>query len=115
MDVIHSNPGNPVAEVRIIGHLDTLEAPLLLEKVTPIAETATVLILDCSEMPYLTSTGLRALMRLGKAVLAHQGKMIICGLDGLAKTIYTSAGFSQMFPPLDSIEDAREAAKEAVQ
>lgn len=109
MEIVYVNPGEPVAEIKLIGHLDTLEAPALLEQVRPVVENVSGLILDCSEMSYLTSTGLRALMNIGKAMLAKQGKMVVCGLDGLAKTIYLSAGFAQIFPPAETVEDAREA------
>lgn len=111
MDIVYTNPGEPVAEVRIIGHVNTLESPVVLEKILPIAESVSALILDCSAMPYITSSGLRALMRIGKTMLAKQGRMSICNLDGLAKTIYLSTGFARVFPPADTIEEAREAVK----
>ncbi|MDD6088912.1 MAG: STAS domain-containing protein [Desulfovibrionaceae bacterium] len=103
-----NNADAAVPEFAIEGALDTLEAPRFIEILTQAVTSETKgLIVDCTEMPYLTSTGLRAFMIIGKAVMANGGKLIPCGLDGLALEIFCSSGFSQVFPPADTVSDAR--------
>ena len=109
MQTILTNPGEPVAEFRLDGALDTMEAQNFQETVLAAvnAPGARGVIIDATNMPYMTSTGLRAFMSIGKAARAGGGDMVICGLGGLALEIFTSAGFSRVFPPASDIEAAR--------
>ena len=57
--------------------------------------------------PPTKSTGLRAFMTIGKIMKTAGGHMVPCGLSGLALEIYTSSGFAQVFPPAETLDDAR--------
>jgi len=109
MEIILTNPENPIPEFTVRGALDTLEAPKFQQAVLDgvAAVQAKGLIIDCTAMPYLTSTGLRAIMTIGKAMMASSGRMVLCGLSGLALEIFTSSGFAQVFPPAGTIDEAR--------
>ncbi len=108
MDIVKQSQTEGITEFRIIGALDTLQAPVFIETIkAEITENTKALLLDCEEMPYLTSTGLRAIMILGQATKAINAPMIICGLSGLAHEIFTTSGFATIFPPAENIEEAR--------
>jgi anti-anti-sigma factor len=109
MDITLTNPGSPVPEFTVAGALDTLEAPKFQEAVLSgaAAVQARDVVIDCTDMPYLTSTGLRAIMTIGKTMMAAGGRMVLCGLSGLALEIFTSSGFAQVFPPAQTLADAR--------
>lgn len=107
MHITHTNPDNStIAEFRLEGSLDTLDAQQFKDAILPVLPTVRHAILDCTAMPYLTSTGLRAIMTVGKTLHAGQGRLILCGMDGLAKQIYTSSGFTQVFPLADDLQAA---------
>lgn len=71
------------------------------------AEKPQALVLACEDMPYLTSSGLRAIMTLGKMLMAGQGKLVLTGLDGLAAQIFTTSGFSTIFPVVADLAAAK--------
>lgn len=110
MEITLNNPGSDLPEFSLDGALDTLEAQKFQE--TVLAEIRQPgkrgVIIDCTQMPYLTSTGLRSIMSIGKAARAGGGEMAICGLSGLALQIFTSSGFSKIFPPAEDLETARQ-------
>ena len=110
MQIILTNPGEAIAEFRLDGALDTMEAQNFLETVLGTVHVPGTrgVIIDATNMPYMTSTGLRAFMSIGKAIRAVGGEMVICGLGGLALEIFTSAGFNRVFPPASNIETARQ-------
>ncbi|MCR5258820.1 MAG: STAS domain-containing protein [Desulfovibrio sp.] len=109
MNITLNNPGSPVPEFTVDGAIDTLEAPKFQETVLAgiAAVQAKDVVIECTAMPYLTSTGLRAFMTIGKTMKAAGGRMVPCGLSGLALEIYTSSGFAQVFPPAETLDDAR--------
>ncbi|MBQ1419880.1 MAG: STAS domain-containing protein [Desulfovibrio sp.] len=109
MDITLTNPGSPVPEFTVEGAINTLEAPKFQDAVLAgvAAVQAKNVVIDCSAMPYLTSTGLRAFMTIGKTMMAAGGRMVPCGLSGLALEIFTSSGFAQVFPPAATRDDAR--------
>ncbi len=115
MEIIKNTYAEHIAEFRIIGALDTLQAPEFIETIrASITDTTKALILDCTEMPYLTSTGLRAIMILGQATKAINATMTLCGLSGLALEIFTTSGFSTIFPLAKDTEEARARADSAL-
>ena len=59
MDITLNNPGKPVPEFTVDGAIDTLEAPKFQEAVLAgiSAVQAKGVVIDCTAMPYLTSSG----------------------------------------------------------
>ncbi len=108
MEIIRLSEHTTVPEFQICGALDTLSSQNFIETLqSAISNNTSALILDCSEMPYLTSTGLRAIMIVGQSMKSAQAEFIICGLSGLALEIYTTSGFATVFPPEADLEQAR--------
>lgn len=105
------NPGGAIAEFRLEGALGTIEAQDFQETVMAVVRAPHTrgVIIDAGGMPYMTSTGLRAFMSIGKAARAAGGDMVVCGLGGLALEIFSSSGFSRVFPPADDVAAARRA------
>ncbi len=101
-----------VAEFQVMGALNTLESKYFIDTLqAAITDQTKAMIIDCTEMPYLTSTGLRAIMIVGQKMKAAQAEFIICGLQGLALEIYTTSGFASVFVPEADLEKARQRAK----
>lgn len=61
MQICCTNPRDAVLECIVEGALNTLEVELFQETIqNAMDDTMTGLILECSQMPFLTSAGLRA-------------------------------------------------------
>lgn len=56
-----------------------------------------VIVLDCTSMSYICSSGLRVFLQMHKDVAAAGGKLVIKGLQPLVKNVFDMTGFSQIF------------------
>ena len=75
--------------------IDTRTAPKLSEDLTALANDGHYnVIIDMSETVYISSVGLRALLAMQKAVMAHEGSMIIRCAGASIREIFDVTGFS---------------------
>lgn len=56
-----------------------------------------VVVVDCTGMDYICSSGLRFFLKLYHDTAAKGGKMIIRGLHPLVKGVFDMSGFSHIF------------------
>ena len=56
-----------------------------------------VVIIDCSGMDYICSSGLRVFLATYKMIAQKGGKLIIRNLQPLVKNVFDMSGFSQIF------------------
>ncbi len=63
-------------------------------------------LLDFSQLDYISSAGLRVLLLATRALQEKEGKMALCGLKPGLKNVFDIAGFSQFFPLYASLEEA---------
>lgn len=58
----------------------------------------TKLVLDCTQLNYISSAGLRVLLKAAKAFKAGKGQMRLCGLKGSIREILEMSGFVFILP-----------------
>ena len=68
------------------------------------------IVVDFSEVDYISSAGLRVMLTLAKRVRDAKGALVICSLGDAVKQVFELAGFL----PLFSIEGSRDGAVRAV-
>jgi anti-anti-sigma factor len=73
------------------------------------------LVLDLTEVEYLSSAGLRVILSLGKHAQAAGGKLVLCGVKGPVREIFSIAGFLSLFPVTDTLVHALALIKDAKQ
>lgn len=56
-----------------------------------------VVVVDCTGMEYICSSGLRFFLKLYHDTAAKGGKMVIRGLHPLVKGVFDMSGFSHIF------------------
>ncbi len=64
------------------------------------------LVLDFSDLTYISSAGLRSVLLLGKKLNAKGGHILICGLSQVIKDVFQISGFTSMFPIFQTREEA---------
>ena len=93
-------------KVAIAGRLDTITAPEFEATVRQAIENEKKhVIIDCSELDYISSSGLRVFLMAQKMVLVKQAKLSLCCLKSNIREIFDISGFSQIFkiyPDLDT-------------
>ena len=93
--------------LKVSGRMDAANATLFQEECeSGIKRGATVLILDFSELTYISSMGLRALVVVGKFLEERNGKLHICGLTGLVKQVFEITRLNSVFTIHDSVQSA---------
>lgn len=56
-----------------------------------------VVVVDCTGMDYICSSGLRLFLKLYQRIAAEGCKLIIKGLQPLVKSVFDMSGFSHIF------------------
>lgn len=98
--------------IKITGRIDTISA-VEFEKVAQNvlnAENQTI-IMDCAELEYITSSGLRVFLVLQKNMLLKKGRIIFCGFQPSIKEIFDISGFSGIFQIYPDLNSAVESCK----
>ena len=82
----------------LIGRLDTPASPDALKDLAPLFEQADKeLILDCRELSYISSSGLRIFLMLRKETAAKGGKVIIRSINEDIRKVFMMTGFLNLF------------------
>ena len=89
------------------GRIDGLNAGEFGEALSKaVDDTCKILIVDFSEMVYISSAGLRAILSQAKAMRAREGRLDICAPPENILEVFKISGFDQIL----SIHDTRAAA-----
>ena len=93
---IKEENGSYVAEFN--GRLDTPAAISAQQNMAPLMENAEKEItLDCSNLEYISSSGLRLFLALRKETIAKGGSVSIQGVSPEIKQVFTITGFYSLF------------------
>lgn len=96
MELTVNRDSNKV-NIKISGRLDTTTAPDFQEAIkTLIDEENLEIEIDCSEMDYTSSLGLRSFLMLQKGVNAKGGSMVMTGMQPKVREVFDITGFSQI-------------------
>ena len=83
--------------VTLEGRLDTTNALQFQEDIKPLMEGEMPDIeIDCTEMEYTSSQGLRIFLMLQKSVNARRGKMVMKNMKAQVKEVFDITGFSNI-------------------
>ena len=93
--------------LRVSGKLDASTSKSLEDKILPLITPAQVkLIIELSQLDYISSAGLRVFILAAKRMNEAQGKMILCSLRDAVKQVFDIAGFSSFLTLAGSTEEA---------
>ena len=89
------------------GRLDTTNYGILEEKLMSLIDNHQDRILvECTGMDYVSSSGLRILLMALKRVTQSKGKFVLCGLQENIREIFEISGFTTIFEIFPSREHA---------
>ena len=76
------------------GRLDTPTAVKAQQEITPLLENADkTIILDCTNLQYISSSGLRLFLTISKETSAKGGKVIIENINEEIRKVFMMTGF----------------------
>lgn len=80
------------------GRLDTAAAPQFNNDIAPLIQQAEKqIVLDCTALEFISSSGLRLFLNLRKATMTKGGSVIIKGISEEIKQVFTITGFTSLF------------------
>lgn len=94
MTIIKNTTGAEL-NVALAGRLDTTTAPQLEAELKASTEGITSLILDFTQLDYISSAGLRVLLSTQK-IMNKQGTMVIRGANETVQEVFEVTGFNDV-------------------
>jgi anti-anti-sigma factor len=94
-----------ITVVKIEGNLDTQTSPEAQDELNRLMdEGSQKLLLDCVDLAYISSSGLRVLLTVAKRLVPAEGEMRICNLNDVVNEVFEISGFSTILNvfPTDS-------------
>jgi len=89
--------GNQVI-AKFSGRLDTAAAVQTAEDVKPLLEAEhKEIVLDCTELEYISSSGLRIFLSVRKEAAAHGSKVIVRNINADIRQVFMMTGFISLF------------------
>jgi anti-anti-sigma factor len=95
--------------IGIEGRIDTTNFNAFEKEITGIIDGGdTHIVLNCSNMNYISSSGLRVFLIAQKKLMGLGGKLHLCEMQPTIKEIFDISGFSSIFKIFDTEEKALE-------
>lgn len=89
---------NSVTTAKLIGRLDTPASQEVSGDFDNLSQYAAgTIILDCSELDYISSSGLRLFLSLRKAAASKGGNVIVKAINNDIRSVFMMTGFLNLF------------------
>ncbi len=93
--------------VALTGRLDTTNYGDLEKRLFELVENNEIqIIVDCKDLDYVSSSGLRIFLMGLKKINAVKGRFVLCSLQDNIKEIFEISGFSTVFEIFGNIDEA---------
>ena len=94
-------------QVQVYGRLDQSLTPHLNDTLLALIEAENYhLVVDLSEVNYINSGGLRCLVSAWRKTRAHNGDVVLLGLNERLAEIFTMIGFDKVFQIVPNQQEA---------
>lgn len=101
---------NDVAIVEIKGRLEVTTASDLEQVFTKLlSENQNKVLVECRELEYISSAGLRVLLNAAKQYNKVSGQIMLAGLSQNVKQVFEISGFTSIFPIYATRDEALKA------
>ncbi len=97
--------------VKIIGEIDGKTAPAAQEQVLAQVQPNGRIILDMSQVEYMSSAGLRVMLNTHRTASGKNAKVVLVGLSEMLEDTMSATGFLRFFTTYDTVEAAIDGLK----
>lgn len=101
---INVKTADEVTIVEMVGELDGKTAPQAQEKIAPLTQEGSKMILDMTGVTYMSSAGLRMLLSLYRQLSSNNGRIALVGLAEELKDTMSITGFLSFFTTCDTLD-----------
>ena len=104
---------NGATIVQAIGKLDSFSSKEFEEKLVGlIAQGSNKLVIDCAQLEYVSSAGLRVFYLASSHLEEKGGRMVFCGLNANVRRVFDIVEMSTEFRIVEAVSDALQALKD---
>ncbi|MEB3227738.1 MAG: STAS domain-containing protein [Synechocystis sp.] len=96
---------NDIQVATLSGDIDANTAPIVTEKILPLVEAHSKILLDMSQVAYMSSAGLRMLLSLYRQATAQERQLVLVGLSEDVQDTMSVTGFLDFFKVAGSLEE----------
>jgi anti-sigma B factor antagonist len=108
MEVVEKKQ-NGICILGLLGRLDSNTSPEFEKKLFEVIEDGTrSVIVDFESLDYISSAGLRVLLKAAKEIKSAEGKIVLCSMKEYIMEVFEIAGFVTLFPIVSTVGDAIE-------
>ena len=104
---------NQVPIVELGGDIDGKTAGEIQEHILPQIETASKVLLDMSQVEYMSSAGLRMLLLLYRQMKKNDGRIVLVGLSEEIQDIMAVTGFLGHFTICATVDEGLKALEDS--
>ena len=106
MDISEERKADAVV-LALSGKLDATTAKTFEDKILGVINSGTQrLVVDLSQLEYVSSSGLRVFLLAAKRLQATDGKIVLCALKDQIRQVFDLAGFSSFLSTYGSRDEA---------
>lgn len=103
---------NDVCILSLNGRLDSNSSTELDRQISELIEGATIrLVIDCKKLDYITSAGLRIMIKTAKMLKGKNGAFVLCEMADYVREVFEIAGFDKFLTIVSSLEEAVSACR----
>lgn len=92
--------------VTIEGRIDAATTPIVEKKLEGLIEVSSKILIDCSNIYYLSSAGMRFFLSMTKKMQAKEGKVAFFGMNDDVMEIIRMAGFERILKIFSTKKEA---------
>jgi anti-sigma B factor antagonist len=104
--LIESGDETQITIVEVIGDIDGKTAPDVQAQTLEAAKSTSKLILDLTQVPYMSSAGLRVMLSAYRYISSQQGQVVLVGLCENIKDTMSVTGFLDFFVTCETVNDS---------
>jgi anti-sigma B factor antagonist len=98
-----------VTLIKVAGELDSSTAPVVHRQLLPSAKAGANIILDMTEVGYMSSAGLHLLLSIYRHVSSRGGRVVLIGLADELQDTMEVTGFSRYLLLCKTLQEGMEA------
>ena len=92
---------------KLNGRLDSNTSQGFEKKIfDAISDGSKNMIVDFKDLDYISSAGLRVILKATKALNREDGKIMLCSMQDYVKEVFEIAGFDSFLPIVSTMDDA---------
>ena len=106
MEIIEEKQGG-IYVFKLIGRLDSNTSQGFEQKLfQAISDGSKTMVVDFKDLDYISSAGLRVILKAIKAIKREDGRIMLCSMQDYVKEVFEIAEFDSFLPIVATMDDA---------